>query len=71
MYLIGRREGIGLPPTNRPSNAPNTSPAQPKPEGAEATSRAGRGLSDSLQSALRCYPRSVSALEALEDSQYS
>ena len=40
--------GSMLPPTNRPSDATNTSPTQPKPEGIVATNKGCTGLSGRL-----------------------
>ncbi len=40
--------GIRLPPTNGPTDAINTSPTQPKPEGIVATNECCTGLSGRL-----------------------
>ena len=48
MLVTAGPSGTMLPPTNRPSDATNTSPAQPKPEGIVATNEGRTGLSGRL-----------------------
>lgn len=70
-HLIDLRTEIRLPPTDRPTPASNTPPAQPKPVGQDSASGRCTGSVGSCRSLLRCHPRSGSALEDPEDSQYS